>query len=144
VLKVQAICDHLGNIIWYSGPHRGTTHDLSLYADDHPNLEAQEQLLADKAYYGARGSNLGLVTPHKKPVRSVLTRRQLAYNTVHRWYRSRIEHAIGFLKRFAILSNQYRGRITTPTVSFIAKALKVIIHLNYMYTKKHQMRSPQI
>jgi hypothetical protein len=141
---VQVVCDHLGNIIWYSGPHLGTPHDLSLYVAIHPDLEAKEQLLADKAYFGAHGQRLGIISPHKKPARGVLSRRQQAFNTIHRWYRSRIEHAIGFVKRFSILSNRYCGRISNLDHSFIAKALKVIVHLNYLYTSKYQMRSPAL
>jgi hypothetical protein len=30
VVKVQAMCDHSGNIIWYSGPHLGVTSDVRL------------------------------------------------------------------------------------------------------------------
>jgi hypothetical protein len=50
LLKIQAVCDHSGTIIWYSGPHLGTPSDIALFEENRPPLSPNEQLLADKAY----------------------------------------------------------------------------------------------
>jgi len=50
VLKVQAVSDHRGNLIWFSGPHMGVTSesDIELFRHYPPPLNVgNEKLLAD-------------------------------------------------------------------------------------------------
>jgi hypothetical protein len=94
--QVQAICNHMGTITWYSGSHLGVTHDLRLFREHMPALQHGERILGDKAYVGHHR----LLAPHKAARRAVgLTRRQMAYNIVHSWYRATIEHCFAYLKR---------------------------------------------
>ena len=96
-LQVQGICDHRGNIIWYSGPHLGVTSDIKLFRQNSPPLERGERLLADKAYVGERGR---LIAPYKKKRgEAQLTQRKRDFNNVHAWYRSTIEHCFAYVKR---------------------------------------------
>ena len=92
--QVQAVCDHSGNLMWYSGPHIGVTHDVRLFRENTPPLDRGEQLLGDKAYVG----NPLLIALHKK-VRGELSQRKRAFNVVHSWYRVTIEHCFAFVKR---------------------------------------------
>jgi len=57
------VCDHSGNLMWYSGPHIGVTHNVRLFHENTPGprLDRGEQLLGDKAYVG----NPLLIAPHK-------------------------------------------------------------------------------
>jgi hypothetical protein len=52
VVKLQLICDHSGNILWYTGPHIGTTHDIRLLQTNVPPLRPMEKLLGDLGYVG--------------------------------------------------------------------------------------------
>jgi hypothetical protein len=157
VLKVQAVCDHSGCIIWYSGPHIGTTHDVQLFRQFPPPLTNGESLLGDLAYIGGGD---GVIVPFKK--RSVQitdqrgqiinrrrrrrTRRtiplnsaQRLYNRVQQWYRASIEHAFGYLKRYHIINSTYRGRLVLHS-DFIHRAVRIIIHISTMYMRTHPHR----
>jgi hypothetical protein len=124
VAKVQVVSDHRGSVIWWSGPHCGTIHDLTLFRQNPPPLLPNEQLLADKAYVGG-GAHL--IAPYKKRNHR-LAPLKTAFNKVHRWYRSTVEHSIGFIKRFYILSGMFRGHLTQSQVH-LQRALTIIIHL---------------
>ena len=96
-LKVQGVCDHRGNIIWYSGPHLGVTSDIKLFRDDCPPLDPHEKLLGDKAYIGEEDY---LIAPFKKKRGADrLDGRRYHFNMVHAWYRATIEHCFAFVKR---------------------------------------------
>ena len=140
VLKVQVFCDHRANIIFFSGPHIGCTHDAKIFYENYPVLPVQEKILADKAYCGNRAKNMGIITPFKKPINSDYSTEQRKFNEIHAFYRSRVEHSIGYLKRFSILSQRYRGRILNQRYPLISKFVKVLIHLNYIQTRKYPIR----
>jgi hypothetical protein len=93
--------------MWYSNPHIGTIHDIKMYELVTPPLRENESLLADKAYVAERYRGK-LIGPIKKGKGGELTKKQESYNLIHRWYRSTIEHAIGYLKRYKILAGTYR------------------------------------
>lgn len=124
VAKVQVVCDHRGSVMWWSGPHIGTIHDLNLYREYSPPLLPNEQLLADKAYVGG-GPHL--IVPFKK-YKARLSPEKKAFNKIHRWYRATVEHSIGFIKRFRILGAMYRGRLCHSQIH-LEHALKIIIHV---------------
>ena len=146
VLKVQAVCDHSGAFLWYSGPHLGTTHDLTLYRQHPPELDNGDQLLADLAYIGGREHAATLVTPFKKRMVRRLNRRngkvkiralplppnQALYNRVHSWYRATIEHAFGYVKRYRIINSTYRGRLHQHP-EYLKRAVRIIMHLSNIH-----------
>ena len=140
MLKVQVICDHRANIVYFSGPHIGCTHDDRIFYEHHPTISRDETILADKAYVGRRASEMGIITPFKSRRGRELTEEQKNFNLFHAFYRSRVEHSIGYLKRFAVLSQRYRGRVKGVAVPLIAKFIKVLIHLNYIQTYKYPLR----
>lgn len=95
-LQVQGVCDHRGNIIWYSGPHLGVTSDIRLFRENTPPLDAGEKVLGDKAYIG----DARLIAPIKKRRgAATIPRRAQAFNIAHGWYRSTIEHCFAYIKR---------------------------------------------
>jgi hypothetical protein len=144
VLKVQVVVDHQGTPIWFSGPHLGVISDPRLANSVKPPLSPFEVLLADKAYYCKHPGYLR--TPFKKRPNLQLPIEAVAFNLWHRWYRATVEQTIGYIKRFKILSSQYRGHIfssnTTKGIDVISAAVKVIIHVSAMYTRAHPRRVP--
>lgn len=108
VVKVQGVCDHRGNIIWYSGPHLGVTADIKVFRENCPWLEPGERLLGDKAYVGEPEY---LIPPLKKKKGAPkLAGRPYHFNNIHAWYRSTIEHCFAFIKRSVSTSTRDRTR----------------------------------
>jgi hypothetical protein len=152
VLKVQAICNHTGAFIWYSGPHLGTTHDVKLYRRVHPPMNGQK-VLADLAYIGGQERAHELIVPFKKQlvrrrvlstgrvsINSIpLTENQSLFNRIHAWYRTTIEHAFGFVKRFRIINSTYRGRIKQHP-DYVTRAVKIIMSVSNIHLRAHPHR----
>ena len=159
---MQAICNHSGSIIWYSGTHNGVDSDIKLWRDHSPPLERGEQILGDKAYVGHHR----LIAPHKlRRGEAELSRRKKAYNIAHSWYRATIEHCFAFIKRcvlqqssavcikvlilitlllfccrYAIIGTKYRGRHHGKPWN-LDNALKIIIHISSAYTQRNPQRT---
>jgi len=139
VVKIQAISDHRGNIIWYSGPHIGVTSDINLFRTFTPPLDAGEMLLGDKAYCDASMSGVLLAPYKKRRGQAALSEGRAAYNLVHRWYRATVEHSYSFVKRFRILNTIYRGRLKT-SAKYLSRAVKIIMHASTIYTTSNPRR----
>lgn len=84
-VKIQAIVNHAGCIIWFSGPHVGVTNDYELFSRVTPPLLNGEMLLADKGYCGESNSNF-LITPIKNKRGHELTSAAVEYNICHARY----------------------------------------------------------
>lgn len=158
----------MGRLMWYSGVHLGTTHDVRLSRNHPPPLTAGQRLLGDKAYIG----NAQIIAPIKKRRAAALSQRDAAYNVVHSWYRTSIEHCFAYLKRYVqnhyytlenashgmnrlllvnaskrflclcryrILSGCYRGKMPGH-VKYLDRALKVIIHVSAIRAKERPPR----
>ena len=144
VLKVQVMVDHTGNIIWFSGPHLGTISDIELWRRYKPKnkLYNNELFLADKAYIGSQDC----ITEIKKYKSRDLTDVQKAWNRIIQWYRSSVEHGIGYVKRFKILSDKYRGRLEKDeeAITRLGKIVKICIHASTIHTSLNPHRVPQL
>ena len=134
VAKIQAVTDLKGNILWISGPHLGSTGDITLWRWYRPSwLRAEEIILGDKAYIG--GSNC--VCPKKKPAGGELTTLEKSYNLVHCHFRVRCEHAFGAIKRWGIVSQRYRGRVTADNGLRLHKIVSVMAQVVNMFNRNH-------
>ena len=105
---------HTKRILAVSKTVEGKRHDKQLCEDDGLILRAPPGAtgLADLGYQGLSGSShLKVVLPYKKPYRNELTPGQKKTNHVISSVRVRVEHVIGALKHFDILSERYRGRL---------------------------------
>jgi len=95
----------------------GKRHDKQLCEDDGLLLRAPPGAIGsgDLGYAGIKELNpiIKVALPFKKPRKSELTVNQKETNRCISSVRVRVEHVIGALKRFDILSERYRGRITT-------------------------------
>ena len=140
VLKFQAVIDNTGNWLWFSGPHVGSTGDGTLWKEKRPaylTATPAERTLGDKAYCGRHYINsFQVIAPIKKPNGGQRTRVQSAYNYIHAFYRVKVEHAFGYLKRFNILAHRYRGRLNAQGIRKVGNIMKVLIHLTQF--KKNQ------
>lgn len=131
VFKVQMITNHVGTPIWYTGPHAGVIHDKKLWDMYNPDL-GPSCLLADKGYKGADPSDL--FVPYVKPPRRELDEFEAAWNTCHSWYRATVEHTFSQIKKFAILGDIYRGRLSSPSMERLGAALDLIVGLVVLQT----------
>jgi len=173
VAKFQIACNHRGTPIWFSGPHIGSTHDLQIWKDSPAPLKPRERWLADKAYCNKRirlysnysnnsnNSNIHiciriysylfvcdsghaeLIAPYKKPNGKTLQRVNKCFNKIHAWYRTTVEHCIGYLKRYRILSSVYRGRFVSHR-RYLQRAAKIIICLSVMHCERVPLRTHRI
>ena len=143
-LKIQVCCDNKANIFWYSGPHLGRIHDITLFRRYRPNLPINSALWADKAYCARDQYLLRLITPIKRTraVR-VLSQEQMLYNRNHSFYRVYVVHSIGSSQRFRILSSVYRENImrSNPNVpTELEEAIRIRIHMNFIDQTLHPIR----
>lgn len=68
-----------------------------------------------------------LVAAFKKPRGgAVLSAAQRAFNKVQAWYRVTVEHSIGYIKRFRIMSTTHRGRVTAST-GYLMRAVHIVM-----------------
>ena len=115
VLKIQLGISFMGNIILWTGPHLGTTSDVTIWEQTwayHPFFP-WEWWLADLGYVGA----FGLLYKWKRaaqqpgqPPPIQLTPQELFYNNVHEFYRNRIEQIVDVVKSHRLFANLvYRG-----------------------------------
>lgn len=157
IIKIQLVSNNRGDIMWYSGPHFGPTHDLTIWNKKHIDLDNGDKLLADKAYCSVLHEDV-FVTPFKKPHSRNLEEEEEAFNTAHAFYRATVEHVFAYLKRYKILSSSYRGliKITQEDIgdiknddnddnlssfcSRLGNAVKIIIHTSNMYLKQNCLR----
>ena len=115
VLKIQLGISFLGNIILWTGPHLGTTPDVTIWEQTWPYhpFFPWEWWLADLGYVGA----LGLVYKWKRtaqrsgqPPPPPLTPQELFYNNVHEFYRNRAEQIVDVVKSHRLFAQGvYRG-----------------------------------
>lgn len=107
-----------GRILALSKTVEGKRHDKQLCEDDGLILRAPPGAtgLADLGYQGLDDPNTThtrIILPYKKPYRSELTPGQKETNRAISSIRIQVEQVIGALKHFDILSERYRGRLSS-------------------------------
>lgn len=113
-LKYQAVVGiETGKLLDLFGPVVGSTHDLEVYYKSTFStwLKSNKvQILGDKGYIGCDN----VVTPYKrKNKKQPLPKEQQQYNLKLAQYRIKVENHFSHLKNWKILSNVYRGDLTT-------------------------------
>ena len=96
VLKYQLGISWNGEIILFTGPHLGTSADVTIWEAtwaDHPFFD-WELWLGDLGYQGAEG----ILVKHKKDGGWPLTDRQIWFNNVHEHERNRAEQIVSAIK----------------------------------------------
>jgi hypothetical protein len=88
----------------------GKTHDFRLFKESGIRMSAKTQAEADTAFTGIHRYHKNSFVPKKTSKRNPLTHEDKLLNRMISSERVTNEHAIGFLKRFKILSERYRNR----------------------------------
>ncbi len=89
---------------------KGSMHDFQLFKTSRIGIMAETECLADAGYQGLTKLHANSQTPKKKSKHHPLTPAQKAANRELARQRILVEHVIGRLKVFRILSERYRNR----------------------------------
>ena len=97
----QVICVYVSN---------GRRHDFRVFKESQTHVNPETAIETDTGYQGITEIHANSVLPIKKRKKQKLTKEQKRYNRKVSRERVANEHAIGFLKRFRIISERYRNR----------------------------------
>jgi len=107
-LKNEYIVTRTGRIASVSSSQPGSRHDLAIRRAG-PKLPRGARAYADSAYQGYDKEHKAIDYPYKKPKGGKLTDEEKEYNTGLSRFRVRVEHKIGQVKRFRIVSDPFRN-----------------------------------
>jgi hypothetical protein len=88
----------------------GKKHDFRIFTESGIRMLEEIEAQTDTGFIGIEKFHKNSSLPHKKPKGGQLTKEQKRENRVISSKRVSNEHAIGFVKRFKILTERYRGR----------------------------------
>ena len=88
----------------------GRRHDFRLFKESKTHILKKIQAKTDTGYQGIKKFHSNSVLPKKRTKKNPLTVEDKALNRTISSERVYNEHAIGFIKRFKILSERYRNR----------------------------------
>ena|ERR1700722_9640441 len=107
-LKSEYIMTKNGRIASVSPSHPGSRHDLAVRRSG-PKLPRRARAYGDSAYQGYDKDHEAIDYPYKKPKGGQLTEEEKEYNKGLSRFRVRVEHKIGQVKRFRIVSDPFRN-----------------------------------
>jgi hypothetical protein len=88
----------------------GKCHDFRLLKESKTHIHKDIQAETDTGYQGIAKIHPNSVLPKKRTKKTHLTNKEKLRNKEISSQRAKNEHAIGFIKRFKILSERYRNR----------------------------------
>ncbi len=106
-IKTEIVITEKGRIVSISKPAPGRVHDLEIRRRG-PPLPTSSRIYADSGYQGLQDHHESIDIPYKKTKARPLTKDERSYNHALSRFRVRVEHSIGRLKFFRILSERYR------------------------------------
>jgi DDE superfamily endonuclease/Helix-turn-helix of DDE superfamily endonuclease len=107
-LKNEYLITEKGRIASASPSHPGSRHDLAIRREG-PRLPEKARLYGDSAYQGYDKEHPNIDYPYKKPKGGKLSEEEKQYNKGLSRFRVRVEHKIGQIKRFRIVSDRFRN-----------------------------------
>lgn len=107
-LKAEFVVTAAGRIASVSESHPGSRHDLAIRRDG-PPLPKAARVHADSAYQGYDKDHPNLDVPYKRPKGGALDEEEKQYNRGLGSFRVAVEHRIGRVKRFRIVSDRFRN-----------------------------------
>jgi DDE superfamily endonuclease/Helix-turn-helix of DDE superfamily endonuclease len=122
-LKTELIVTRKGRIVSVSRSRPGSHHDLAVRRAG-PKLPKGARAYGDSAYQGYDKEHKATDYPYRKPKAGELTEDEKEYNKGLSRLRVRVEHKIGQVKRFRIVSDRFRNpRRTHFTKTSIAAGI---------------------
>ena len=94
-----------GIIVHYTGMHVGTYNDQLIINEHPPNFLPWEWGIGDGAFEAA----WHILVKYQKPANGVMTREMVEFNAEFNYWRLRVEHIIGVVKRHDALDGVFRG-----------------------------------
>jgi len=88
----------------------GKLHDFRLFQDSKTHIHEKTRAETDSGYQGIAKVHPNSVLPKKRSKKQPLTKEEKKRNRTISSERAKNEHAIGFIKRFKIVSERYRNR----------------------------------
>jgi hypothetical protein len=109
-VKTQVLVDRKDRRIICTAFAVGKKHDFKLFCESKTGFAETTRVKTDTGYPGIRGLHAKSELPHKKSKFHPLAKKEKRDNRTVARTRVANEHAIGFVKRFRILSERYRNR----------------------------------
>ena len=94
-----------GVIVHYTGLHIGTKNDQLIINEHPPAFLPWEWGIGDGAFESA----WHILVKYQKPQNGVLTKEMVEFNAKFNYWRLRVEHITGVVKRHAVLEGVFRG-----------------------------------
>lgn len=116
-LKHQRVVDGRGKVLTVSRAYPGKVHDKKVFDTARVQPPPGRSRSGDLGYLGAP-----LRVPHRKPKGGSLTEEQKRDNRLHASERIVVEHTIGKMKVFKIVSERFRNPLRSHTPIFKAVA----------------------
>jgi hypothetical protein len=88
----------------------GKQHDFRLFKESQMRINKDTAVEVDSGFQGIKDIHANSVLPKKRTKHTPLTKEEKRQNKEKASQRATNEHAIGFIKRFKILSERYRNR----------------------------------
>jgi transposase len=108
--KAQVVIDPSKKRIVATAFAEGAVHDFTLFKQSRTAMNEKIRCLADSGYQGLKTLHPNSQTPKKKSKHHPLTPDEKASNRSLSRQRMLVEHIIGRLKVFRLLSERYRNR----------------------------------
>ena len=109
-MKTQVIVDKKTRKVICTAFGVGKRHDFKLFKESKTHIHPDTLAETDTGYVGIKKIHVNSLLPKKKSKKKPLTAEDKASNRKISSERITNEHAIGFIKRFRILSERYRNR----------------------------------
>jgi hypothetical protein len=106
-----------GRIVHVSKSRAGSSHDFTLYKEG-PPVPKETRLYVDSGYQGLDKLHAQTELPYKKTKTTELDAEEKEYNRALSRYRVVVEHIIGDLKTFRILSDRFRNKRKRHNLKF--------------------------
>lgn len=113
-IKNQLVVTGKGKILSVIGSNPGSKHDKRIHDETKLIYDKNAKPISDLGYFGATG----IIMPIKKPKLKELTNEDKKFNGKLSKQRIIIEHTIGKMKVFQILSQRYRNDLSNHSLVF--------------------------
>jgi len=116
-LKTEIRITPKGRIVHVSKTKPGSVHDFALYKEE-PPLPNEVTAFVDSGYQGLDKIHPNTELPYKATKNKPLDHEEKEYNTALSRIRVKVEHILGDIKTFKILSDRYRNKRKRYNIKF--------------------------